>query len=77
MANIKLRLEVATQKGREHLETLETVAVPRIGDQLRGSGKQTFEVVDVVHTPFKEEWDAVIILKAVTVATIAISFIAA
>jgi len=68
MANIKLRLEVATQKGREHVETLEAAAVPRIGDQVRGSGKETFEVVDVVHTPLKAEWDAVVILKAVTVA---------
>lgn len=70
MANIKIRLEVATHKGREHLKTFESAAVPRVGESVRTDDRQTFEVVDVVHTPTLGEWDVVVILKAVSVATI-------
>ena len=72
----KVRLEIATPLGREHLRTVELKEVPRVGEKISALPDGTFEIVEVVHTPLIREWDAVVILRAVTLV-VAISFLAA
>ena len=67
MPAMRVRLEVATAAGREHLKTIETSNIPRVGEKIETGERQTFEVVEVVHTPLIRDWDAVVILKVVKI----------
>jgi hypothetical protein len=67
MPKTRIRLEVATATGREPLETIDTITVPRVGERIDTKARGAFEVVEVVHTPLIREWDAVVIVKAAKV----------
>lgn len=67
MPKVRIRLEVARPEGREHLKTIETVDIPRVGEKIDTGDKESFEVMEVVHTPLIREWDAIVILKVVKI----------
>jgi hypothetical protein len=64
MSKIKIKLELQKGSRREAFRTIEVASVPRVGEKFETGEQGTFEVVEVVHTPFIREWDAVVILKS-------------
>jgi hypothetical protein len=64
------KLEVTTQRGRDHLKTIEAGNLPRVGEKLEIEDRRTFEVVEIVHTPLIRDWDAVVIVRAVAMLCI-------
>ena len=71
MSKFRVRLEIATHKGRETLKTIESAAMPKVGERIDTGDKQMFEVIDVVHTPLIRDWDALVIVKAVQMIAVA------
>jgi len=65
MPKVTVRFEVATREGRKHLATVEAGTVPRVGEKVQPEGKETYEVLDVMHTPVIREWEAVVLVRKI------------
>jgi hypothetical protein len=59
---VKLNLEEPGVRELRTLDVVEMGAVPRMGE-LIFSSRNTLEVIQVIHTPFSTEQDAIVVVR--------------